>query len=188
MRDAVERPRPSAGLVPRCQGTLLAPSGPDPATLGTSPSGRGGGRRPDWARHRPVAQDAPHPACLRATAGSRCGRARPRHRAAGRRPLGPTPRYAVIPRWGLVDHFDHDRSRRRPQTRSGPSARHGAGHADRDHGGARCRGLRCTSCATRCCSSTAHAVEPVGGRRRDVARCRPPACSRSSRSSPARSC
>ena len=37
-----------------------------------------------------------------------------------RRPLGPTPRYGVIPRWGLVDHFDTPE----PQTtsrRAGPS-------------------------------------------------------------------
>jgi hypothetical protein len=37
-----------------------------------------------------------------------------------RRPLGPTPRYATIPRWGLVDHFD---ATEQPQAgvRGGPS-------------------------------------------------------------------
>lgn len=37
-----------------------------------------------------------------------------------RKPLGPTPRYLGIPRWGLVDHVDHDtgpgRVRREPPT------------------------------------------------------------------------
>jgi hypothetical protein len=39
-----------------------------------------------------------------------------------RRPLGPTPRYAFIPRWGLVDRFDSiDQQQQAPQ-RPGPSA------------------------------------------------------------------
>ncbi|BBY18946.1 hypothetical protein MLIT_45380 [Mycolicibacterium litorale] len=39
---------------------------------------------------------------------------------ARRRPLGPTPRYTTIPRWGLVEHFDAvDPSA--AQTRTGPS-------------------------------------------------------------------
>jgi hypothetical protein len=37
-----------------------------------------------------------------------------------RRPLGPTPRYAVIPRWGLIDQFDTG-ERSEAGTRSGPS-------------------------------------------------------------------
>src|SRR6476659_9003728 len=83
---------------PRCNGTLLAPSGPDPAPewrptagLGTPPSGTGGRTPPRlpqgyrWIAVRPGA--APPP----------------RRR---RRILGPTPRYPVIPRWGLIDHFE----------------------------------------------------------------------------------
>jgi hypothetical protein len=38
----------------------------------------------------------------------------------GRRILGPTPRYAFIPRWGLVDHFDQPDQQQAP-VRSGPS-------------------------------------------------------------------
>jgi Domain of unknown function (DUF4328) len=74
---------------PRCNGTLLAPSGPQP---GAEWSARGTGRTPPrlppgyrWIAVRPGAPPLP------------------RRR---RRPLGPTPRYAVIPRWGLVDRFD----------------------------------------------------------------------------------
>jgi hypothetical protein len=40
----------------------------------------------------------------------------------GRRPLGPTPRYAFIPRWGLVDHFDQA-DQQQVQQRPGPSPR-----------------------------------------------------------------
>ena len=90
---------------PRCHGTLLAPSGPAPGAewsarptapplgsggFGSSPAG--GGRTPPrlpagyrWIAVRPGAAPPPH---------------------RRRRPLGPTPRYAAIPRWGLVDHFE----------------------------------------------------------------------------------
>ena len=41
---------------------------------------------------------------------------------ARRRPLGPTPRYTAIPRWGLVEHFEHDSSAHAaPQPYNGPS-------------------------------------------------------------------
>ena len=40
----------------------------------------------------------------------------------GRRPLGPTPRYAVIPRWGLVDHPEQATSPGLIPARTGPSA------------------------------------------------------------------
>ncbi len=84
------------GWCPRCNGALMAPvNPPDPrwspgATSHppTRPPGpqRGGARLPQgfrWIAVRP----GPPPA--------------PRRR---RRPLGPTPRYAYIPRWGLADH------------------------------------------------------------------------------------
>jgi hypothetical protein len=86
---------------PRCHGTLLAPSGPAPGAewsagptapstgpsgLGTPPPDRG--RLPAGYRWIAVRPGAAPP---------------PRRR---RRPLGPTPRYAVIPRWGLVDHVE----------------------------------------------------------------------------------
>jgi Domain of unknown function (DUF4328) len=95
---------------PRCNGTLMAPSGPD-AGLGTPPSTRASGnagrtppRLPQgyrWIAVRPGAAPPPR---------------------RGRRPLGPTPRYAFIPRWGLVDHFDQT-DQQKVQTRPGPSAR-----------------------------------------------------------------
>ena len=40
----------------------------------------------------------------------------------GRRPLGPTPRYAVIPRWGLGDRVDYAPAPAETPTRTGPSA------------------------------------------------------------------
>lgn len=40
----------------------------------------------------------------------------------GRRPLGPTPRYAVIPRWGLTDHFEHvEQEQSAPRTGPAPA-------------------------------------------------------------------
>jgi len=87
---------------PRCHGTLLAPSGAasgaewsarptePPGGLGSPPAG--GGRTPPtlppgyrWIAVRPGAAPPPH---------------------RRRRPLGPTPRYPVIPRWGLVDNLE----------------------------------------------------------------------------------
>jgi hypothetical protein len=78
---------------PRCNGTLLAPS--TTATTGTAGTDSGwsaGPRTPPrlppgyrWIAVRP----GPPPP--------------PRRR---RRPLGPTPRYTAIPRWGLVDPAD----------------------------------------------------------------------------------
>lgn len=76
---------------PRCRGTLLAPG--VSGTPGTAPpNGRPTAGRPGsapagyrWIAVRPGAPPAPR-----------------RKRA----PLGPTPRYAYIPRWGLYDRFD----------------------------------------------------------------------------------
>jgi hypothetical protein len=82
---------------PRCHGTLLEPSGPAPGAEWSGrptapPLGQGGLGSPPrlpagyrWIAVRP-------------------GVAPPPRRR--RRPLGPTPRYHVIPRWGLVDHFE----------------------------------------------------------------------------------
>jgi hypothetical protein len=90
---------------PRCHGTLLAPSGP---ALGaewsagpTAPSlGSGGlGSPPSGGGHTP----ARLPTGYRWIA-VRPGAAPPPRRR--RRPLGPTPRYGVIPRWGLIDDFE----------------------------------------------------------------------------------
>ncbi|QLL07363.1 DUF4328 domain-containing protein [Mycobacterium vicinigordonae] len=75
---------------PRCRGALMAPLA-DPA--------------PGDPRWRPPVAPTPREA-PRLPPGFRWiavrpGAAPPRRR--GRRPLGPTPRYNVIPRWGLVD-------------------------------------------------------------------------------------
>ena len=40
----------------------------------------------------------------------------------GRRSLGPTPRYAVIPRWGLADRVDQARAAAETPAQTGPSA------------------------------------------------------------------
>ncbi|KRD05014.1 hypothetical protein ASE48_20545 [Mycobacterium sp. Root265] len=79
---------------PRCRGTLLAPG--SPGAPGTSP--------PDAGR-----PSAGQPG--RAPAGYRWIAVRPGAPPAPRRkraPLGPTPRYAYIPRWGLYERFDDD--------------------------------------------------------------------------------
>ncbi|HYP91957.1 MAG TPA: DUF4328 domain-containing protein [Mycobacterium sp.] len=96
---------------PRCRGTLLAPSEPAPgaewSARPTAPAlGPGAGRTP------------PLPAGYRWIA-VRPGAAPPPHRR--KRPLGPTPRYAVIPRWGLVDYFETPELQT-AALRSGPSA------------------------------------------------------------------
>jgi uncharacterized protein DUF4328 len=87
---------------PRCHGTLHAPSGPAPgaewgARPTAPPQGQGGlGSPPAGGRSR-------LPAGYRWIA-VRPGAAPPQRRRA--RPLGPTPRYSVIPRWGLLDYFE----------------------------------------------------------------------------------
>jgi hypothetical protein len=80
---------------PRCNGTLMAPSepaappapGPNP---GWGPASRSVPRLPPGYRWIAVRPGPPPP---------------PRRR---RRPLGPTPRYLAIPRWGLADRVDPD--------------------------------------------------------------------------------
>lgn len=100
---------------PRCNGSLLAPSASPPPSQWSAPptapavrpSGPGEQKTPPrlppgfrWIAVRPGA--APPP------------RRRPRN-------LGPTPRYAVIPRWGLVDRFDTPDEQQQTEPRHGPS-------------------------------------------------------------------
>ncbi|ORA60153.1 hypothetical protein BST23_23135 [Mycolicibacterium elephantis] len=83
---------------PRCNGALLAPTGSGPGSEWSAsavaaparPSARGATppRLPPGYRWIAVRPGAPPP---------------PRR---GPRPLGPTPRYTAIPRWGLTEHFD----------------------------------------------------------------------------------
>jgi uncharacterized protein DUF4328 len=99
---------------PRCNGSLLAPSASPhsewsarPSAPPVRPSGRNGQNGPTrlppgyrWIAVRPGA--APPP------------RRRKRH-------LSPTPRYPVIPRWGLVEQFDTGESEKPAVERRGPS-------------------------------------------------------------------
>ncbi|MBI3691471.1 MAG: DUF4328 domain-containing protein [Mycolicibacterium aromaticivorans] len=82
---------------PRCNGALMAPTGPpDPRWS------------PGATTHPPTRSPAPQPGAPRLPSGFRWIAVRPgpppppRPR---RRHLGPTPRYAYIPRWGLADNL-----------------------------------------------------------------------------------
>ncbi|WP_082983638.1 DUF4328 domain-containing protein [Mycobacterium scrofulaceum] len=103
---------------PRCRGALMAPlvdtAAPDPrwgplnaAPASRPPTGRG------WQRTAPRL-----PPGFRWIA-VRPGAAPPPRR--GRRPLGPTPRYAVMPRWGLADRVEPTAATAGAPTRPGPS-------------------------------------------------------------------
>lgn len=91
---------------PRCRGTLLAPGSAAPA--------------PEWGRRDAApAQRRPTPGL---PAGFKWVAVRPGPPPPPRRPrrdLGPTPRYSVIPRWGLVEHFDAPADEK--PVRTGPS-------------------------------------------------------------------
>jgi len=79
---------------PRCNGPLLAPSVVPPPYAASNPAGRSAARDP---RQRVAA---------RLPAGYRWIAVRPGPPPPARfnrRPLGPTPRYRSVPRWGLVD-------------------------------------------------------------------------------------
>ncbi len=95
---------------PRCNGTLLAPAPTEP-TPPASPNGswsagpRNAPRLPPGYRWIAVRPGPPPP---------------PRRR---RRPLGPTPRYLSIPRWGLQDHVDQDSGSGRDPRQAPPADR-----------------------------------------------------------------
>src|ERR1700752_3078216 len=97
---------------PLCNGALLAPSGSPPHSEWSA--------RPSAPPVRPSGQNVPPrlPQGYRWIA-VRPGAAPPPRRR--KRPLGPTPRYAVIPRWGLVDYFETPELQT-AALRSGPSA------------------------------------------------------------------
>ena len=104
---------------PRCNGTLLAPSAtPPPAqppsqwsAPAAAPTGRPSGQSQQKSPQR-------LPAGFRWIA-VRPGSAPPPRRRP--RNFGPTPRYAVIPRWGLVDHFDTASHVQQAEPRRGPT-------------------------------------------------------------------
>jgi hypothetical protein len=99
---------------PRCEGALLAPSAdaPDPrwATRSANAQASQSGQRTPQRLPQGYRWIAVRP-----------GAAPPPRRVRG--PLGPTPRYATIPRWGLTDHLDGQLGTAAPQQvmRSGPS-------------------------------------------------------------------
>ena len=95
---------------PRCNGTLLAPTAtaPSPPTspnAGWSAGPRNAPRLPPGYRWIAVRPGPPPP---------------PRRR---RRPLGPTPRYLSIPRWGLQDRVDQDSGSGRDPRQAPPADR-----------------------------------------------------------------
>ena len=100
---------------PRCNGTLLAPS----ARPVTGPS--------EWSARRPHRRCTPTAAAegpARLPPGYRWIAVRPGAAPPARRRqrnLGPTPRYAVIPRWGLVERFDTAEFEQQAEPRRGPS-------------------------------------------------------------------
>jgi DNA-directed RNA polymerase subunit RPC12/RpoP len=99
---------------PRCNGTLLAPSAP---TVAAPLDQR-------WAPQGASA-DGQRPAA-RLPAGYRWIAVRPGSGPPprrGRRPLGPTPRYATIPRWGLQDHVEYVGAPEAEVQAAGPSVR-----------------------------------------------------------------
>jgi hypothetical protein len=91
----------------------MAPTADAPAP-GPSWSTRGGQGAPGWQRTPPRLPPGFRWIAVRPGAAPR-----PRH---GRRPLGPTPRYAVIPRWGLADRVDYAPVPAKTPMRTGPSA------------------------------------------------------------------
>jgi Domain of unknown function (DUF4328) len=98
---------------PRCRGRLLAPSSDTSAVdprWGAGPRPTAPPRLPPGYRWIAVRPGPPPP---------------PRRR---RRPLGPTPRYPVIPRWGLQDRVERDGGKPGSTVRQAPPASrvHGA--------------------------------------------------------------
>jgi hypothetical protein len=99
---------------PRCHGTLLAPSAPVSVHLEWSARATASPMRPNAQRSAPRLPPGYRWIAVRP------GAAPPLRRR--RRPLGPTPRYAVIPRWGLVDRFGPADTEQQPAPpRTGPS-------------------------------------------------------------------
>ncbi|MGD1172756.1 DUF4328 domain-containing protein [Mycobacterium seoulense] len=103
---------------PRCRGALMAPlpdaPAPDPrwGAQTAAPASRPSGTR-GWQRTPP-----------RLPPGFRWIAVRPGAAPAtrrGRRPLGPTPRYAVMPRWGLADRVEQTPAAAEAAARPGPA-------------------------------------------------------------------
>ena len=116
MRDAVERAGPAACLVPAVQR--------HPAGAVGHATAVGVERATHRAAGEPRAVRAARTARLGCQPGYRWIAVRPGAAPPARRRkrhLGPTPRYAVIPRWGLVDQFDTAAMEQQAEPRRGPS-------------------------------------------------------------------
>jgi Domain of unknown function (DUF4328) len=106
---------------PRCHGALLAPS----ADTRTPPGAQWGrpGVTPGTQGTPPVTTTGQRTA-VKLPPGYRWIAVRPGAAPVSRRkrrPLGPTPRYEMIPRWGLRDHIDPSAGAPAAPPRSGPS-------------------------------------------------------------------
>src|SRR5208337_2435831 len=104
---------------PRCRGALMAPLADAPtadprwSTHGAASPARPPGA-PRWQRTPPRLPPGYRWIAVRP------GAAPPARR--GRRPLGPTPRYAVVPRWGLADRVEQAPAVAETPRHTGPSA------------------------------------------------------------------
>ena len=141
VRDAVECARPAARLVPAVQRHPAGAVGRTPAF--------GVERTSDRAADAPRAVRTSRRGCRRDTAGSRCAPAPPPPARRRQRNLGPTPRYPVIPRWGLVERFDTADFEQQAGRAAGRRLRRCAPRWSRR---SRCSASPrwCTSCDTRC--------------------------------------
>jgi hypothetical protein len=104
---------------PRCRGALMAPSANVPTadprwSTHPGPPPAGPPAAPGWQRTPPRLPPGFRWIAVRPGAAPP-----PRH---GRRSLGPTPRYAVIPRWGLADRVEQAPLAAEKPTQTGPSA------------------------------------------------------------------
>jgi hypothetical protein len=102
---------------PRCRGALMAPLADVPAAdprWSTHAAPSAPPRPPAWQRTPPRLPPGFRWIAVRPGAAPRARR--------GRRPLGPTPRYAVIPRWGLADRVEQVPAATEKSTETGPSA------------------------------------------------------------------
>ncbi|MFY2859785.1 DUF4328 domain-containing protein [Mycobacterium sp. THU-M104] len=106
---------------PRCRGPLLGPeSGPVPGSpdprwgTGGGPSPSRGPGAPGWQRMRPQLPPGFRWIAVRPGAAPP-----PRYR---RRSRGPTPRYSVMPRWGLADRIDQAFAPAPTPAKTGPTA------------------------------------------------------------------
>jgi hypothetical protein len=111
---------------PRCHGMLLAPSAPAAHPGWGAPPTAAPGVTPQHATPQRAQPQRVHPqrSAPRLPPGYRWIAVRPGAAPSARqrrRPLGPTPRYPYIPRWGLADRIGPAIDERDARKRAGPS-------------------------------------------------------------------